>query len=86
MKTITPVLYKVSFAFTFSYIITAILSLTGFFNICYFLVLANAALISVFICKNDFTNSKELMLTMHEKMYTLWLANQGVSGQRYWNG
>ncbi|MGN6645128.1 MAG: sensor histidine kinase [Cytophaga sp.] len=49
MKTNAPLLYKGSFVFTLAYIITEILSLAGYFNISYFLVLTNAGLICVYI-------------------------------------
>ncbi|WP_291275951.1 7TM diverse intracellular signaling domain-containing protein [Flavobacterium sp.] len=49
MKTHTPILYKGSFIFTFAYIVTEILSLAGYFNISYFLVLTNAGLICAYI-------------------------------------
>jgi len=49
VKIHAPVLYKISFIFTSSYILTAILSLTGYFNVSYFLVLANAALIAIYM-------------------------------------
>ena len=49
IKKHAPLLYKISFLFTFAYILTAILSLTGYFNISYFLVLTNAAWICIYM-------------------------------------
>lgn len=49
IKKHAPLLHKISFVFTISYIVTAMLSLTGHFNISYFLILANAALICIYM-------------------------------------
>ena len=49
MKTNAPLLYKGTIVFTFAYIATEILSLAGYFNISYFLVLTNAGLICAYI-------------------------------------
>jgi signal transduction histidine kinase len=48
-KANAPILHKLSYLFTFVYIITGLLALIGYFNISYFFVLVNAALVSFFM-------------------------------------
>ena len=68
-KTQAPNLHKISFVFTFLYILTGALSLFGSFNLSYFFVLGNAAMLSFFmlllglnILKNGFKPAKFFLI------------------------